>query len=134
MGFKKILFGEKVPDKDDPKYKERYEKDVAAGQNFAKALHLDKGAACVQRFASKHTKLFLAIIFSFVLFSVGLSLYRMTQAVTYRPQPSSAVERQEQELHFKRHHAPNEQEMTKERDNNVYTPHQTDEYEAFRKD
>ena len=64
MGFKKILFGEKVPDKDDPKYKERYEKDVAAGQNFAKALHLDKGAACVQRFASKHTKLFLAIIFS----------------------------------------------------------------------
>ena len=22
MGFKKILFGEKVPDKDDPKYKE----------------------------------------------------------------------------------------------------------------
>ena len=48
MGFKKILFGEKVPDKDDPKYKERYEKDVAAGKNFAKALHLDKGAACVQ--------------------------------------------------------------------------------------
>ena len=28
MGFKKILFGEKVPDKDDPKYKERYERDV----------------------------------------------------------------------------------------------------------
>ena len=52
MGFKKILFGEKVPDKDDPKYKERYEKDVAAGQNFAKALHLDKGAA--QAFPRHH--------------------------------------------------------------------------------
>ena len=134
MGFKKILFGEKVPDKDDPKYKERYEKDVAAGKNFAKALHLDKGAACVQRFASKHTKLFLVIIFSFVLFSVGLSLYRMTQAVRYCPQPSSAIERQEKEQHFKRHHAPREQDMTGTRDINSYTPHQTDEYEAFRKD
>ena len=49
MGFKKILFGEKVPDKDDPKYKERYERDVAAGKSFAQTLHLDKGAACVQR-------------------------------------------------------------------------------------
>ena len=67
MGFKKILFGEKVPDKDDPNYKERYERDVAAGKSFAHALHLDKGAACVQRFASRHTKLFLAIIFAFVL-------------------------------------------------------------------
>lgn len=124
MGFKKILFGEKVPDKDDPKYKERYERDVAAGKSFAQTLHLDKGAACVQRFAS----------ISFVLFSVGLSLYRMTQAVKYRPQPSSAVERQEKELHFKRHHAPKEQGMTERKDINSYTPHQIDEYEAYRKD
>ena len=83
---------------------------------------------------SKHTKLFLALVFSFVLFSVGLSLYRMTQAVKYRPQPSSAVERQEKELHFKRHHAPKEQGMTEEKDINIYTPHQIDEYEAYRKD
>lgn len=27
-GFKRLLFGEKMPDKDDPKYKERYEKEV----------------------------------------------------------------------------------------------------------
>ena len=130
MGFKKILFGEKVPDKDDPKYKERYEKDVAAGKTFAQTLKLDKGATCVQRFASRHTKLFLALVFSFVLFSVGLSLYRMTQAVKYRPQPSSAVERQEQQLHFKRHHAPQQPENDKDNINNH--PHQTDEYEAFR--
>ena len=134
MGFKKILFGEKVPDKDDPKYKERYERDVAAGKSFAQALHLDKAAACVQRFASRHSKLFLAIVFSFVLFSVGLSLYRMTQAVHYRPKPSSAVERQEQELHFKRHHAPQEPVKTEKKDIKSYTPNQTDEYEAFRKD
>ena len=133
MGFKKILFGEKVPDKDDPKYKERYEKDVAAGKSFAQALRLDRAAACVQRFASRHTKLFLALVFSFVLFSVGLSLYRMKQAVTYRPRPSSAVERQEKELHFNRHHAPeSEAQPTSVKESNQ--PHSVEEYEAFRPD
>ncbi len=133
MGFKKILFGEKVPDRDDPKYKERYEKDVAAGKSFAHTLHLDSAAAYVQRFASRHTKLFLALVFSFVLFSVGLSLYRMKQAVTYRPRPSSAVERQEKELHFNRHHAPeSEAQPTSVKESNQ--PHSVEEYEAFRPD
>ena len=44
-GFKKMLFGEKMPDKQDPKYKERYERDVAAGRKFAKTLRIDKAAA-----------------------------------------------------------------------------------------
>ena len=48
-GFKKMLFGEKMPDKQDPKYKERYERDVAAGRKFAKTLRIDKAAAKVQR-------------------------------------------------------------------------------------
>lgn len=30
-GFRRMLFGEKMPDKNDPKYKERYERDVDAG-------------------------------------------------------------------------------------------------------
>lgn len=134
MGFKKFLFGEKVPDKDDPKYKERYEKDVAAGKNFAQALHLDRAAACVQRFASRHTKLFLAIIFSFVLFSVGLSLYRMTQAVNYKPRTSSAVERQEKELHFRRHHAPQERKAVPREEKQSVKPYHIDEYETYGKD
>ena len=28
MSWKKMIFGEKMPDKDDPKYKERYEREV----------------------------------------------------------------------------------------------------------
>jgi len=129
MGFKKIILGEKVPDKNDPQYKERYEREVEAGKNFAQALHLDRLAARVQRFASKHTKLFLAIIFSFVLFSIGLSLYRMSQAVTYRPRPSSAVQRQEQELKFRRHHAPQQQERI-----HSITPYSAEDYETDRED
>lgn len=104
MEIKKIIFGEKVPDKDDPQYKERHEKGVEAGKTFAQTLRLDKATAKVQSFASAYPKLFLCIIFGFVLFSVGLNLYRMSNAVTYRNKPSSAVERQEKELHFNRHH------------------------------
>ena len=37
-GFKQMLIGEKMPDKDDPKYKERYERDVRAGRKFVIAI------------------------------------------------------------------------------------------------
>lgn len=35
MNIKRMIFGEKMPDKDDPKYKERYEREVKAGRKFA---------------------------------------------------------------------------------------------------
>ena len=44
-GFKRMLFGEKMPDKDDPQYKERYEREVQAGHKFAKATRIDQAAA-----------------------------------------------------------------------------------------
>ena len=62
-GFRRMLFGEQMPDKNDPKYKERYERDVDAGRKFAKATRIDKAAAKVQGFANTHRTLFLAIIF-----------------------------------------------------------------------
>ena len=65
-GFKKMLFGEKMPDKQDPKYKERYERDVAAGRKFAKTLRIDKAAAKVQKFADIHRTLFGFNIFRIV--------------------------------------------------------------------
>ena len=116
MNFKKVILGEKVPDKDDPNYKKRHEKGVEAGKSFARTMRLDKAAAKVQHFASTYPKLFLCIIFGFVLFSVSLNLYRMSSAVSYRNNPSSAVERQEQELHFNRHHV---NDRKKIKDNNI---------------
>ena len=41
ISFKKFILGEKMPDKDDPKYKDRYEKEVNAGMKFAKAAKID---------------------------------------------------------------------------------------------
>ena len=41
-GFRRMLLGEKMPDKNDPQYRERYERDVDAGRKFAKAVGIDK--------------------------------------------------------------------------------------------
>lgn len=104
MEIKKIVFGEKMPDKDAPQYKEKREQGIKAGKAFARKLRLDKLAAKVQHFASGHPKLFLGIVFGFLLLSVVFNLYRISTAVRYRCEPSSAVERQEQQLRFNRHH------------------------------
>ena len=55
---------------------------------------------------------------------------RMSNAVSYRGNPSSAVERQEQQLHFKRHHAPAKRD-NKEIDNPI---NETEAYEDYRQD
>ena len=62
-GIKRMLFGEKMPDKNDPQYKERYQREVKAGRKFAQTLKIDKAAAHVQRFADIHKTLFLVIVF-----------------------------------------------------------------------
>ena len=65
-GFRRMLFGEKMPDKEDPQYKERYERDVKAGRRFARATRIDQAAAKMQGFANMHRELFLVIVFGFV--------------------------------------------------------------------
>ena len=39
-----MLFGEKIPDKNDPHYKERYKREIEAGRKFAKATRIDMAA------------------------------------------------------------------------------------------
>lgn len=63
MGWKKMIFGEKMPDKHDPKYKDRYEREVAAGR----------------RFANGHKKLFLSIVFGLVVLSFGFNILQMVR-------------------------------------------------------
>lgn len=81
MNIKRMIFGEKMPDKDDPKYKERYEREVKAGRKFAETLHIDKFAASIQRFADRHRTAFLVIVFGFVVGSFAWNIYRL--AVVY---------------------------------------------------
>ena len=118
MSWKKFIIGEKMPDKDDPAYKEKREQANKAGKTFAETLRLNKAAACVQGFATRHNKLFLALVFGFVLFSVSLNLYRMCTAVQYQHHPASAKENQYIDSPIKK----------------SQTPQRIEEYEAYRKD
>ena len=74
-----MLVGEDMPDKNDPKYKKRYEKEVAAGRKFAKTARIDRAAAKVQGFANAHKTLFLVIVFGFVATCFGINIYRMVR-------------------------------------------------------
>lgn len=82
--LRKMLFGEKIPDKEDPQYKARYERDVEAGKKFCRATRLDKCAAGVQKFATLHTMLFFSLVLLIILCCFTFSIRRMTMACRYR--------------------------------------------------
>ena len=78
--WKNIILGEKMPDKDDPKYREKYEKDVEAGRKFARVTRIDRLAGHVQRFAEKHRGVFLGIVMAIVLGCLAVNVYHFTRA------------------------------------------------------
>lgn len=115
-----MLFGEKMPDKNDPQYKERYERDVTAGRKFAKATRIDKVAAKVQGFANVHRTLFLVIVFSFVIGCFAWNVYRLTVVYRHNPVQRTATEMQDSVLR-ERHKLLQEGEM-RENKNRNYEP------------
>ncbi len=114
-GFRRVLFGEKMPDKDDPQYKERYERDVAAGQKFARWTRLDRLVARIQRFADNNRNLFLVIVFAFVALSIGYNIYRLSCVYSRHAGQRSVIEMQDSVLRAKRHGV-----ETINQNNNVY--------------
>lgn len=105
MSWKKMIIGEKMPDKDDPKYRKRYESEVKAGRKTAKVLKIDKAASSVQRFACKHPKWFLAIVFTIVVSCLAFNIYRMVAVgrMQKTEQHATATEQQEKLLKQKIH-------------------------------
>lgn len=105
MSWKKMILGEKMPDKDDPKYKKRYESEVEAGRKTARVLKIDKAASGVQRFACKHPKWFLAIVFTIVISCLAFNIYRMVAVSRMQKteQRTTATEQQEKILKQKLH-------------------------------
>lgn len=99
MGWKKLFVGEKMPDKDDPKYKQRYESEVNTGRKFARMMKLDVLAGMVQNFANNHRKLFLVIVFGLIILCLCLNIYRMAFVFNRQQSVQSATERQELILH-----------------------------------
>lgn len=119
-GFRRMLFGEKMPDKNDPQYKERYERDVDAGRKFAKATRIDRAAAKVQGFANAHRTLFLVLVFSFVIGVFAWNAYRLVAVYRHSPARRTATEMQDSLLR-ERHRLLQEGE-TRENKNRDYEP------------
>lgn len=101
MGWKKLIFGEKMPDKDDPKYKKQYDEEVRAGRETAKVLGVDKAAKKTQRFAIKYPRLFLVLVFGFVICCLGFNVYRMVRVYNQPSSESTATSRQDERLRQK---------------------------------
>ena len=94
MSWKKFFVGEPVPDKDDPKYKERYERDKAAGETFARVTGLSAAAAWIHRCASAHKVGFLVLVFGFVITLFIWNVARMVRAYHFSSSSKAiAVER-----------------------------------------
>lgn len=120
-GFRRMLFGEKMPDKNDPQYKERYEHDVNAGRKFAKATRIDKVAAKVQGFANVHRTLFLVIVFGFVIGGFAWNVYRLAVVYRHSPGQRTATEVQDSVLR-QRHKLLEDAEMRGNRNGAVQSP------------
>ena len=78
--LRKMIVGEKMPDKNDPRYREKYEKDVEAGRKFARRTGLDRLVGHVQRFADRHSGLFLGIVLAIVIGCFVVNAYHFTKA------------------------------------------------------
>lgn len=101
MGWKKMIFGEKMPDKDDPKYKKRYESEVEAGRKTARLLRIDKAAGCVQRFACRYPRWFIGIVFGIVIGCLSLNAYRIAAACASHKAGQCVTATEQQELMLK---------------------------------
>ncbi|MFG6425540.1 hypothetical protein EEL33_05410 [Muribaculaceae bacterium Isolate-037 (Harlan)] len=95
MGWKKLIMGEKMPDRNDPKYKERYEREVGFGRKVARLLRIDKAAAATQNFANRWPRIFLGIVFGIVILCFCLNVWRLSQVARKANGYQTAVEQQE---------------------------------------
>ncbi len=104
MGWKKFIVGEPMPDRNDPKFKERYEREVEAGRKFAAASGISWAAKHMQLWGQSHKVAFLAIVFGFVILCFIVNVFRMVNAYQNSgPQKAVAVERLDSALNERLH-------------------------------
>lgn len=100
MDIKKMLMGEKMPDKNDPRYKEQYEQEVEVGKTFAEKTKLTYLFARIQSWANVHRVGFLVIAFGIVITLFALNVFNMVRyyKASQHQKPQTAVERMDRAL------------------------------------
>ncbi len=104
MDIKKVLMGEKMPDKNDPQYREQYEREVRAGQKFAEKTKLNILFLKIQEWANDHRKTFLGIVFGLVISLFAWNVINMIRYYNASKEQKrhTAVERVEKALQEQR--------------------------------
>jgi hypothetical protein len=107
MSWKKFFIGEPMPDKNDPKYKERYEREVAAGKAFADKSGISWCAKKAQEVGQTHKMAFLAVVFGFVMTCFVLNVFCLIEAYQHgAAKHSTAVERVDSAMQSHGHKIP----------------------------
>ena len=96
--LRKMILGEKMPSKDDPKYRETYERDVEAGRKFAKRTRLDRFVGHIQKFADRHSGLFLGIVLAIVVGCFVINAYHFTKAYQLRKAQTESARTPEESI------------------------------------
>lgn len=104
MDIKKVLMGEKMPDKNDPQYREQYEREVRAGQKFAEKTKLNILFLKIQEWANDPRKAFLGIVFGLVISLFAWNVINMIRYYNASKEQKrhTAVERVEKALQEQR--------------------------------
>ena len=96
--LRKMILGEKMPSKDDPKYRKTYERDVEAGRKFAKRTRLDRLVGHIQKFADRHSGLFLGIVLAIVIGCFVINAYHFTKAYQLRKAQTESTRTPEESI------------------------------------
>lgn len=103
MNIKKLIFGEKCPDMDDPKLSKQRKEFNSYGEKFGRLIRLDKLAGWLQIQWQINPKRFVAVFLGILSIMFFWNIYRLAYiSVNYSPNQASAVHRVEKEMQ-KRH-------------------------------
>ncbi len=95
QGFRRIFVGEPMPDKDDPKYRERYEREVETGKRFAEAVGLARLGRWYCRVAENNKKMFFVVMLGLITFFFIGNVYRFASHVGHAQRSSYSVQMQD---------------------------------------
>jgi len=92
MGWSRIFKGEPMPDKNDPKYRETYERQKAAGEKFADCIGISWCAKHINNYANAHKKTFLVFSFGIVIILFLMNIARMVRVAISQDDRQPPVE------------------------------------------
>ena len=94
-GFKRVVVGESMPDKDDPKYRARYEREVAAGRRFGEMVGIARFGGWLCRVADRHRKWTVGLILCLCMFFFLYNFCHLVVGLGSAGKRANAVEYQD---------------------------------------